>query len=157
MRRAALGAAVAALLVIAAVALGAGGSAGPTSQQTILSWTAAQGRTGEREHKQDLLGYWGQLTHKTGTTTPDAYYRAKCVGLTDSTDSRMVCDIVVFIDNTGSLVLEGIVKQRAPTEGLFATASPPKLAVTGTTIDAYMARRAFADITQGGLQITILP
>jgi len=159
MRRIALGAAAAALLVVAAVAFGAGGSAGPTGQQTIWTWTTTQGRTVEREHKQDLLGYWGGLTPAPQSPAPPAYYRARCVGLTDATDRPMVCDVVVFITNAagGSLVLQGVVDRRAPTEGLFASASAPKLALTGTTVSAFVRRSGYADIMQGRLQITVLP
>ena len=156
MRRAALGAAVAALLVVAAVAFGAKGSMGPTTEQTIWTWTTAQGRAFEHEGKQNLLGYWGDLTPEK-PSTPPAYYRAKCVGLTDSTSGRMVCDVIVFITSTGgSLVLEGIVDKRAQTEGLFASASPPKLALTGTTVPAFIGRPGYADIAKGRLVITVL-
>jgi hypothetical protein len=71
----------------------------------------------------------------------------------------MVCDVVVFITNAagGSLVLQGVVDRRAPTEGLFASASAPKLALTGTTVSAFVRRSGYADIMQGRLQITVLP
>jgi hypothetical protein len=155
MRRAALGAVVAALLVAAAVALGARGPTVPPTDHT-LSWTAGPGgRAFEHEPGQDFIGYWGDLTPRDAAT-PGGSYQAKCVWLTHSSSGYMACDVIVFMPTTGSLVLEGLVQRRTPTQGLFATDSGPQLAMTGGTGSGYIARRAYASVKQGRLDIRVL-
>jgi hypothetical protein len=155
MRRIALGAVVAALLVAAAVALGARGPAVPPTEHTLSWTTGAGGRAFEHEPGQDLLGYWGALTPRD-TATPGGTYQAKCVWLTHSGSDYMLCDIVVFMPSTGTLVLSGLVQRRTPSQGLFATDSGPKLAMTAGTGSGYTPRHGYADVDQGRLDLHVL-
>jgi hypothetical protein len=153
MRRIALGAAVAALLVVAAVAFGAGGSVTPGGQVTRSFTPGPTGSTVERERGQDLLVYWGQLSPLPGTPK-GGYFRARCVWLRQANDDRMGCDIVVMLED-GSLILEGMVNR--PTPGPFADPTTPLLAVTGGTRE-YAGRRGDADVDGNKhLVITLLP
>jgi hypothetical protein len=161
MRLVAVWPAVAALLVVAALAFAARGSVTPAAQQTLMFTAAQEKGVVEREHAQDLLGYWGELKLSNGTSA--GYYRARCSRLRQTSDGRIGCTIVVMLGplnalGDGSVILEGMVNQ--PMHGtLFADdASGPKLAMTGGT-NQYAGRRGFAQMKSpaGRFDITLLP
>jgi hypothetical protein len=151
MRGIALGATAAALLVVAAVAFGAGGSATRLASSPPTLAASSEKSFSEHEHGQELLAYSGTLSG-TGVSGD---YRAKCLGLSGTTDGRVACDIVVKI-GLGTLILQGLVKR--PSGGLFATASDIQLAVTGGG-GGYGGSRGYADVknTPARLIITLMP
>jgi hypothetical protein len=160
MRRVALVAAAAALLVVVAVAFGAGGSVTRATAPPPTLKPSDEKSVSERERGQELLGYWGKLAPLSGPGL-SGYYQAKCVGLTGTTDGRIVCDIVVNLGNGstgGTLILQGLVKRPTPPHGLFAVASDIQLAVTGGG-GGYSGRRGSAEIrgTTAGLVISLMP
>jgi len=153
--------AVAALLGVAAFAFAAGGSVTPAAQQTLMLTAVQEKGVVEHEHDQDVLGYWGELRFPNGTSA--GYYRARCIGLTQTSDHRVGCSIVVMLApgsplGDGSVILEGMVDP--PThKTLFADdVSGPKLAMTGGT-NKYAGRHGFAEMKSpaGHFDITLLP
>ena len=150
MRRVALGAVVAVLLVAAAVALGARRPAAAPAP-TTLKWKAGpESGVSEREHQQDLLAYWGTLTPQPNEPgTPNASYRARCLWLRPADNDRIACTIIVTVTDTGSIVLEGMLSR--PTHGnLFAEDhSGIKLPITGAT-GQYNPNRGWADVNPSG-------
>jgi hypothetical protein len=151
MRRIALGAATAALLVVAAVAFGAGGSVTRAASSPPALTASGEKSFSERERGQELLAYSGTLTG----TGMSGDYRAKCVWLSGTTDGRILCDIVVNL-GPGTLVLQGLVKR--PATFLFAAASDIQLAVTGGG-GGYGGRRGYAEVKNAPAQliITLMP
>ena len=152
---------VAALLGVAAFTFAAGGSVTPAAQETLMLTAVQEKGAVEHERAQDLLGYWGELRLLNGTSA--GYYRARCIRLRQTIDSRIGCSIVVMLApanplGDGSVILEGMVDP--PTHGtLFVDdASGPKLAMTGGT-NKYAGRRGFAEMKSpaGRFDITLLP
>lgn len=160
MRRIALGVAAAALLVVAAVAVGAVRTPAPDAPVT-LKWKAnAEGGVSERERGQDLLGYWGQLQPQD-PATPNASYQARCLWLRQADNDRISCTIIVMVTDTGSIVLEGMLSR--PTHGtlLADDHSGLKLPITGAA-GKYNANHGFADVNpvggpSAGLNINVKP
>jgi hypothetical protein len=151
MRGIALGATAAALLVVAAVAFGAGGSVTRTASSPPSLTPSGERSFSEHEHGQELLAYSGTLSG-TGVSGD---YRAKCIWLSGTTDGRILCDIVVNL-GPGTLILQGLVKR--PASGLFAAASNIQLAVTGGG-GGYGGSRGYAEVknTPASLVITLMP
>jgi hypothetical protein len=89
----------------------------------------------------EIWGYWGQVND----TTKKGSYRATCVRLGPHSDTRLNCNVAFNFDDKSSLIAQGLLDRPAPGAGLFAAASPRKLAITGGTAPDYEAKQGYAD------------
>jgi hypothetical protein len=156
MRRIALGATVALLLAIVAVAVAAKGSTRATGSTDPLGLKADhEDRAVDLEQSQNLLGYWGGITATASGATGN--YRANCVELKGPSDNRMDCTIIFSFESGSNLVLQGMVRRPTQAEPhLFATESPAQVAVTGGS-GLYKGKRGYADLNgEGEIAITFV-
>jgi hypothetical protein len=151
MRRIALGATVALLIAIVAVAVAARGSTRAAGSTGNLGPTGSLGLTADheksvvdRERTQDLFGYWGGI--KANVSGETGNYRASCVELKGTSDNRINCNIIFSFASGSNLVLQGMVTR--PTDAkpyLFATKSAAPVAVTGGG-GLHSGKRGYADL-----------